>query len=307
MAEFKKNNSIMDGVGEQDGGGKTLSGNQDVFLRLPYGLAKKEGIDTTGMTPKQVWEALKGKGINPQQEMDKLAKSFGNKQKDNTNEDSYISPKREYKHKEVIDKYGLRVVRLAGENGPELNTKYKDIPSKDMNYIEANRKEIADEIAKIEDNKERNEFFSKEQILQKHYGYKASGSDYINKNYEEEVIDRTFEEYKQKNPDYDGDGYPYMFPPMNPEKLIKTLDETKAKINAETEATKKKEEEAKEKERAINQTKFEEAKKTGKPVLLKREGGMTTWNFENGKAKIHLTYAMPDGTTKKETDWEIWD
>lgn len=83
MAEFKKNNSIMEGIGEQDVEAKTLSGNQDVFLRLPYGLAKKEGIDTTGMTPKQVWEALKGKGFNPQQEMDRLARSFSGKQKTN--------------------------------------------------------------------------------------------------------------------------------------------------------------------------------------------------------------------------------
>lgn len=86
MAEFKKNNSIMEGTGEQDVEAKTLSGNQDVFLRLPYGLAKKEGIDTTGMTPKQVWEALKGKGFNPQQEMDKLARSFRDKQKVDTAE-----------------------------------------------------------------------------------------------------------------------------------------------------------------------------------------------------------------------------
>lgn len=32
--------------------------------RLAYGLAKKHGIDTEGMTPKQVWEALKKAGID---------------------------------------------------------------------------------------------------------------------------------------------------------------------------------------------------------------------------------------------------
>ena len=31
---------------------------------LPYGLAKGEGIDTTGMKPKQVWEALEGYGYS---------------------------------------------------------------------------------------------------------------------------------------------------------------------------------------------------------------------------------------------------
>ena len=32
--------------------------------RIAYGLAKKYGIDTTGMSPKEVWNALKEKGVN---------------------------------------------------------------------------------------------------------------------------------------------------------------------------------------------------------------------------------------------------
>ncbi len=31
--------------------------------RVAYGLAKKYGIDTTGMTPWEVWEALKKNGV----------------------------------------------------------------------------------------------------------------------------------------------------------------------------------------------------------------------------------------------------
>lgn len=31
--------------------------------RIAYGLAKKYGIDTTGMSPKEVWEALRNKGV----------------------------------------------------------------------------------------------------------------------------------------------------------------------------------------------------------------------------------------------------
>lgn len=34
-------------------------------VRLPYGLAKAEGIDTVGLTPKEVWKALAGEGIHP--------------------------------------------------------------------------------------------------------------------------------------------------------------------------------------------------------------------------------------------------
>lgn len=32
--------------------------------RVAYGLAKKHGIDTTGMSPQQVWDALKEKGVS---------------------------------------------------------------------------------------------------------------------------------------------------------------------------------------------------------------------------------------------------
>ncbi len=32
--------------------------------KIAYGLAKENGIDTTGMIPKEVWKALKDKGIN---------------------------------------------------------------------------------------------------------------------------------------------------------------------------------------------------------------------------------------------------
>lgn len=34
--------------------------------RIAYGLAKKEGINTDGMSPKEVWEALNKKGITPE-------------------------------------------------------------------------------------------------------------------------------------------------------------------------------------------------------------------------------------------------
>lgn len=36
--------------------------------RIAYGLAKKHGIDTEGMTPKQVWDALGKKGVDVSKE-----------------------------------------------------------------------------------------------------------------------------------------------------------------------------------------------------------------------------------------------
>jgi proteasome lid subunit RPN8/RPN11 len=39
---------------------------------LPYGIAKGLGLDTTGMRPREVWEMLKGRGVTPENEYDKL-------------------------------------------------------------------------------------------------------------------------------------------------------------------------------------------------------------------------------------------
>ena len=58
--------------------------------RIAYGLAKKHGIDTKGMSPKEVWEALKGKGITPES-VDKQEKEK-KKQLDKKYNDDLKSP-----------------------------------------------------------------------------------------------------------------------------------------------------------------------------------------------------------------------
>ena len=45
--------------------------------RIAYGLAKKYGIDTKGMSPKEVWDALKGHGVTQQIAQEKYS-SDGN-------------------------------------------------------------------------------------------------------------------------------------------------------------------------------------------------------------------------------------
>ena len=55
--------------GGKTGDGKRGHGN----TRLPYGLCKKYGIDVPpGTTPREAWELLKGKGVNPKEEYRKL-------------------------------------------------------------------------------------------------------------------------------------------------------------------------------------------------------------------------------------------
>lgn len=54
---------------DEDGGAR---------YRLPYGIAKGMGLDTTGMTPRQVWDMLKGHGVKPDnayKELEKKAKT----------------------------------------------------------------------------------------------------------------------------------------------------------------------------------------------------------------------------------------
>ena len=63
---------------ESTGGGRGNGAN----TRLPYGLAKGQGIDTEGMAPKEVWQALEGKGVSAKQEYQKLRKR--NEQKKST-------------------------------------------------------------------------------------------------------------------------------------------------------------------------------------------------------------------------------
>lgn len=56
--------------------------------RVAYGLAKKHGIDTTGMSPKQVWDALKEKGISlgkdRESDKERLAQKYGSSEVDSS-------------------------------------------------------------------------------------------------------------------------------------------------------------------------------------------------------------------------------
>lgn len=63
--------------------------------RIAYGLAKKYGIDTAGMSPQEVWEALKEKGVTKESaereynqgvaaEREKLEKRYGRESNENS-------------------------------------------------------------------------------------------------------------------------------------------------------------------------------------------------------------------------------
>lgn len=146
-------------------------------------------------------------------------------------------------------------------------------------------------------------FLNEEQTINYHYGYGYSLSDSPTV-YSDKVLQKVYEENKVKNDNYnpfdDGFTVPYEFPKMLGKDLVKLIEAAEKEVE-EAKAEAKRIAEAK------LQAKFDEAKKTGNPVLIKSEGGMDSDNFDRGWAYAIMTYAMPDGTKKIEKVKEIWD
>ena len=67
--------------------------------RIAYGLAKKYGIDTSGMSPKEVWEALKKKGITEKNISEGAYDSKDNSIKERANKVGKVSFKEDFPEK----------------------------------------------------------------------------------------------------------------------------------------------------------------------------------------------------------------
>jgi hypothetical protein len=76
--------------------------------KVAYGLAKEYGIDTTGMTPKEVWDALNEKGITQSNsgEKSKEVKDLQSKSTDELKEMATVDISKQTKSKTRKDKYG---------------------------------------------------------------------------------------------------------------------------------------------------------------------------------------------------------
>lgn len=86
--------------------------------RLPYGLCKSQGIDTTGMSPKEAWEALAGRGISAKEEYRKLKERGMALKPKKSMADlrlriSEVSQNREQKQREVSHQMGLMFAQLS--------------------------------------------------------------------------------------------------------------------------------------------------------------------------------------------------
>lgn len=111
--------SRKDDDDETGGGGKGNGAN----TRLPFGIAKGKGIDTEGMSPREVWDALKGEGVSPSGEYAKL-KSRGEATKTVTK----TSPKAE--RERAAHETEAALSRAGYERGESGIWEKKKVPSK---------------------------------------------------------------------------------------------------------------------------------------------------------------------------------
>ena len=65
----KKMMSRMDADEENEN--EVQSGKKSTALatRLPYGIARDMGINTEGLTPREVWDKISGEGVSPKAAM----------------------------------------------------------------------------------------------------------------------------------------------------------------------------------------------------------------------------------------------
>ena len=64
---FKNYENVKDNNSTEEAE-QTKTGASPAMLRLPYALAKERGLSTDGMTPREVWDMLKGNGVDKKAE-----------------------------------------------------------------------------------------------------------------------------------------------------------------------------------------------------------------------------------------------
>lgn len=108
---FRQNTSYSEIIASDSNGSSRESSAPNKY-KLPYGLAKGLGLSTKGMTPTQVWDMLKGKGISPQEEYEKLGEnSESTDEHEQTglqgvaDEPSAVDEETEWKNEEDEDKF----------------------------------------------------------------------------------------------------------------------------------------------------------------------------------------------------------
>lgn len=169
------------------------SGASPAMLRLPYAIAKDKGLSTDGMTPRQVWEMLKGKGVDKNTEEKKFIDSqksglkdapqdepeqfFEDKPKEPTAEE--LAGKKQKEIENFLRYTNIELVQHEGKDALMARTSNKN----DLQYAKENKEAI---IAHLKE-KERAAEERKEKIkniegLEK---LEKIASDWSNYNYDE--------------------------------------------------------------------------------------------------------------------------
>lgn len=94
---------------------------------LPYGIAKGLGLDTTGMRPREVWDMLKGRGITPENEYDKLKEKAQQE-----------LPKEKVEVKEVISRKE-DLEKWGAENNVNVKGFFENAPSEEVAVEQASK------------------------------------------------------------------------------------------------------------------------------------------------------------------------
>jgi hypothetical protein len=172
---------------EDSGEGKSSHGN----TKLPYGLAKEKGINTDGMTPRQVWDALKKYGITPQTEYARLKSKYEADQAFNKEAKEAAEFNKEWA-KGASGKYAkewlAKQEKIKQENLEALN-KNIDYHKKQAEYALREGRINAQEIKAIE-----NEISQGKKWNGKIYGSKGNYSVYLN-NEKTSVPDELVDKY----------------------------------------------------------------------------------------------------------------
>lgn len=186
--------------------------------RIAYGLAKREGIDTKGMTPKEVWEALDNNGIKSGRSGYDSKEKFPTVKK----EIEKVSQKKELKVKEMQELYDriksgkkTTLAEILADKGLQEAEKKYTVSSEEftsnINTPERNalRKRIADEMNKRGSIGDKgfsgavDKGFRAEIVLGKPAGGKSSVIvDKVSRNTNSRVLDS--DEVKKELPEFDG-------------------------------------------------------------------------------------------------------
>ena len=108
--------------------------------RIAYGLAKKEGINTDGMSPKEVWEALNEKSMrdNEAQKRNELEKKYNDDLPNNT---KTVKSSEQIKNKNDFVNYIEFQTGVKLDNNPDemfnnkRNLLYTTVPNNEKNKV----------------------------------------------------------------------------------------------------------------------------------------------------------------------------